>query len=397
MEKKYASGSSDKRVFIYEGKEGQKIAELPENSHAGGVYSLSWSADSSRFLTASADKTVKIWDANSLQNIVTFQFPDTTEDQQLGSLWQGDFILSVSLSGDINYLDAKSGKVARVIKGHNKSVTALAYDRSNRRIFSGSYDAAINTWGYDQGSDQPFTGQGHTNEINAIAIAGNDVVTAGKDDSVCFADKESRKYGAKIGVEAAANDVATAGDQAVAVTSAALFVLKKGSKVSELPVTFGPTCVSITPDGTEVAVGGSDHNIHIFALQGGNLKETASLAKHRGNLSGVAYSPNGKLLASGDANRDIVVWDRATKKPVVDEWCHHTARINGLAFSPDSQHIVSGGLDRMIIVWNVAEPSKRVTIKDAHHGGVNTVLFIDDNTVLSAGQDCALKTWTITY
>jgi len=264
-------------------------------------------------------------------------------------------------------------------------------------FFSGSYDAVMNTWGYDQGSDQPFTGQGHTNEINAIAIAGNDVVTAGKDDSVCFADKESRKYGAKIGVEAAANDVATAGDQAVAVTSAALFVLKKGSKVSELPVTFGPSCVSISPSGTEVAVGGSDHNIHIFSLQGGNLKETANLTKHRGNLTGIAYSPNGKLLASGDANRDIVVWDCATKKPVVDEWCHHTARINGLAFSPDSQHIVSGGLDRMIIVWSVAEPSKRVTIKDAHHGGVNTVLFIDDNTVLSAGQDCALKTWTITY
>jgi len=132
---KYASGSSDKRVFIYEGKEGQKVGELPENSHSGGVYSLSWSADSSRFLTASADKTVKIWDANSLQNIVTFQFPDTTEDQQLGSLWQGDFILSISLSGDINYLDAKSGKVSRVVKGHNKSVTALAYDRSNRRVF----------------------------------------------------------------------------------------------------------------------------------------------------------------------------------------------------------------------------------------------------------------------
>jgi len=397
---KYASGSLDKRVFIYEGKDGQKVAELPENSHAGGVYSISWSADSSRFMTASADKTVKIWDANTLQNVVTFQFPDTTEDQQLGSLWQGDYMISISLSGDINYLDPKSGKITRVVKGHNKFVTALAYDRNSRRIFSGSYDGVLNTWGYDQGPDMPFTGQGHTNQINAIALAGNDIVTAGKDDSVVFSDKESRKYGTKLGVDAAANHIATASptsDLAIAVTSQAIIVVKKGSKVSELAVTFGPSCVAVSADSTEVAVGGDDRNVHIFTLQGTTLKESTTLSKHRSALTSLAYSPDGKLLVSADANHEIFVWDRATKKVLIDEWVHHTSRINSIAFSPDSRHVVSGGLDRVVFVWTVAEPSKRITIKDAHHAGVTAVLFIDDNTVISAGQDCSLKTWTLTY
>jgi WD40 repeat protein len=396
---RFASGSTDKRVFLYEGKEGQKVAELPEESHSGGIYSLSWAADSSRFLTASADKTVKIWDANTLQNVVTFQFPDTVEDQQLGSLWQGDFMLSVSLSGDINYLDPKSGKVFRVIKGHNKFVTALAYDKSSRRIYSGSYDGVLNTWGYDQGSNQPFTGIGHNNQINAVTIAGSDVVTAGKDDCLVCSDKESYKFGSKVGVEASADDVAAVGnsDTAVAVTRLAIFVVKKGSKLSELKVSFAPTCVAVSPDSSEVAVGGSDSKVHLFQLSGNNLKETSALERHRSALAGVAYSPNGKLLVSADNNRDIVVWDRATKKIVIDEWCHHTAKVNSLAFSPDSEHLASAGLDRMVIVWNFKEPTKRITIKDAHHGGVNSVLFVDDNTVLSAGQDCSLKTWTLTY
>jgi WD40 repeat protein len=59
--------------------------------------------------------------------------------------------------------------------------------------------------------------------------------------------------------------------------------------------------------------------------------------------------------------------------------------------------LVSGALDGSIYVWSVQEPSKRVAIKDAHRGGVNATLFIDANTVASAGQDCTVKTWNIKF
>jgi hypothetical protein len=76
----------------------------------------------------------------------TFSVSDNpqTEDQQLGCLWQGDELISVSLSGDIIYHDPNNPKKPKkVVKGHNKNITALAYDAANKHMYSGSYDANI--------------------------------------------------------------------------------------------------------------------------------------------------------------------------------------------------------------------------------------------------------------
>lgn len=50
------------KIFLYDGSTGDKISEIAENGHTGGVFSLSWNADSTQFMTSSADMTVKIWD-----------------------------------------------------------------------------------------------------------------------------------------------------------------------------------------------------------------------------------------------------------------------------------------------------------------------------------------------
>ena len=59
---KVVTVGSDKKGFIYDGKEGTKLGELSEtNGHSGSIYSVAWSPDSSKFVTASVDKSVKVW------------------------------------------------------------------------------------------------------------------------------------------------------------------------------------------------------------------------------------------------------------------------------------------------------------------------------------------------
>jgi len=81
----------------------------------------------------------------------------------------------------------------------------------------------------------------------------------------------------------------------------------------------------------------------------------------------------------------------------VNGWVFHTARVNSISWSPDNVHLASGGLDQNLIVWNVASPTSRIIIKNAHHGGVNTVAWLDANTLASAGQDCAWRTHSFKY
>lgn len=66
---------------------------------------VSWSPDSTQLISASGDKTVKLWDVGSGTAVTTFNLGSDVLDQQLGCLWQKNHLLSVSLSGYINYLD----------------------------------------------------------------------------------------------------------------------------------------------------------------------------------------------------------------------------------------------------------------------------------------------------
>lgn len=81
------------------------------------VLQISWSPDSSQLLSASGDKTAKIWDVGANSVVSTFNMGSNVLDQQLGCLWQKDHLLTLSLSGYINYLDKNNpNKPLRVIK-----------------------------------------------------------------------------------------------------------------------------------------------------------------------------------------------------------------------------------------------------------------------------------------
>ena len=115
-----ATASSDSKIFLYDGKTGDKVLALNgEGAHTGTVFSLSWAPDSKHFMSASADMTTKIWDVATSTVVTNFKFSDrpNPEHQQVGSLWQGEYLISLALSGDISYLDPRSGdKPTRVIR-----------------------------------------------------------------------------------------------------------------------------------------------------------------------------------------------------------------------------------------------------------------------------------------
>lgn len=78
---------------------------------------VSWSSDSTQLISASGDKTVKLWDVASGTAVTTFKLGADVLDQQLGCLWQKNHLLSISLSGYINYLDKNNpNRPIRTIK-----------------------------------------------------------------------------------------------------------------------------------------------------------------------------------------------------------------------------------------------------------------------------------------
>lgn len=392
-----ASVSSDKKGIFYDGKEGTKVSELSaDGGHAGGIYACSWNKSGDRLLTASADKTVKIWDVATGKAVQTYTFGADTNDQQLGCLWQGDHLVSMSLAGNLSLLDPNTNKTRSVVYGHNKNITACAVSGGN--LYTGSYDGIVNRWEVGKGNALPVAGKGHTNSVVQIHLVDNQIYTAGMDDSVRITPAAQHAYGAdKIATDGLPADLAVGkSGVAVVVTVNAVQIIRGGKVVGSVK-SADNTAVAISPDESLVAVGNKAAKITVYTLSGNNLTKRDELDAHRAAISRLAYSPDGQHLASSDTNRQLIIWAASGKTPKITGWEFHSARINDIAWSPDNIHIASASLDQSFIVWNINEQTTRIQQKQAHIGGINTIRWLDANSIVTAGQDCCAKTWAVKF
>ncbi|GJQ82263.1 putative actin-interacting protein 1-like [Trypoxylus dichotomus] len=397
----FASAGFDGKVFIYDGTSSDLVGEVGSPAHGGGVYGVSWSPDGKQLLTASGDKTSRLWDVETRQMVSEFVMGSTVEDQQVSCLWQGQYLLSVSLSGFINYLDVNDpNKPLRIVKGHNKPITVLALSEDRSDIFTGSHDGYVTKWNAATGENDRIDGVGHGNQINGIKAHGISLYTCGIDDSVKEIDIENNTYtkvDVKLGSQPRGMDILKERNLIVTASVNEITVIQDNRKVSSLKVSYEPSSSSVSPRG-DVAIGGAmDSKIHIYELKGTELVPKTEL-NHLGAITDVAYSPDDKYLVASDANRKVILYSVPEYKPATNqEWGFHNARVNCIAWSPDSLLVASGGLDTNIIIWSVEKPNKHIIIKNAHAQSQTTRLsWLDNNTVVSVGQDCNTKLWTIT-
>lgn len=145
--------------------------------------------------------------------------------------------------------------------------------------------------------------------------------------------------------------------------------------------------LAFSPDGTAIALPGE----FVFPPQPIRLWHVASgeaglafKAEDILNVSGLAFSPNGKTLASGDWDGKVYLWD-ATTGLVLQTLSGHSDMITSLAFSPDGTLLASGSLDKTVRIWDSTGQLLR-TLSD-HTDSVNNVAFSPDGKILASGSD----------
>ncbi|CAN0179247.1 unnamed protein product [Laminaria digitata] len=424
---KIATCSSDKKIWLYDGTTGAPLSTLGEASdaHSGSIYSLAWSPDSSSLATASADKTVRLYDAASGACSNTWKFSDApgVGDMQVAVVFCGEQAVSVSLNGDINVLDNGSERPRAVYQAHQVAVTAMTPfpvampggGGGSLKILTGSFTGVVCAWDPATGVARRCTGGKaaavtaacHGNRVSGIAACSAGLVSVGWDDTLRLApaggdgDGSTAVFTESVGTTGQPCGVAATveSDLVAVATNQGVMLLRGVTSVVGLAAAYTPASIAMAPGAGEIAVGSKEGKIYIYEIAGDELKETMVVEGHRGEVTSVAYSPDGKYLAAGDAAREVMVWKTGAggwAAEVQGLWQFHTARVLCLAWSPGGEYLASGGLDENLFVWKPSKPRRRVQYKFANKDGVEGLAWLSDAVVASAGGDHCVTTWDIT-
>jgi len=160
-----------------------------------------------------------------------------------------------------------------------------------------------------------------------------------------------------------------------------LWDLTTGQCVSTLSGHAGDVnALAFSADGKRLASGGEDHAVKVWDLETG--RETLTLARHKDRVTALAFSPDGKRLASGSDDKTVILWDTATGE-AVKVITDHAGGLTAAAFSPDGKWLATGGLDKRMLLWDFAggnDPPKAIEQKDA----VAALAFSPDSQALAA-------------
>uniref|UniRef100_H2Y5D5 Uncharacterized protein n=1 Tax=Ciona savignyi TaxID=51511 RepID=H2Y5D5_CIOSA len=401
--KYFAVGNSNKNVYLFDGKTADLVGVIGEEpTHQGGVYSLCFSPDSQELLTVSADKTAKIWNVDSRQLETNFVMGTSVEDQQLGCLWQDDHIITVSLSGELKYLDRTNPDTPlKVIRGHNKAIVWVATDRKEA-IFSGSFEGRILKWNASTGEAIQFKGRGHNTKVTCALYDANSncLITAGLDDNVRFTDCDTCEYNNETAVplESQPSAMAMASDGGIVVACQnELVLIKDGRKVCSLPwKAHFPAKIAVF-GSTIISTGVTTNSFKLYNIENNTITATTDKFSTNKAIYAFAVSPDLSKVAVADFSSILVynLCDNSFKDP--EKSFHgHSSNISALGWSPDGQHLCSVSMDQQLIVWDYASESKKT--KRAYFKSVITdCTWLDDNTVVTVADDCAVKQWSISF
>lgn len=397
---------------VWETREG-RLTRPFLGRHGGPVASVAFSPDGLTVATASYDKTVQIWAPASFEPTARRIFNGHTDEVRAVAFSpDGKRIASAGLDRTVRIWEVATGQEVAVCRGHTGRVISLAYSPDGERIVSGGADETARVW--DASSGQPLrTFKGHTDEIRAVAYSGDgrDIASAGADSTVKVWDAARPPrprtlqspsvltYGGSVECIAYSPDgrrlVSGHDDNALRVwelPSGRLVHLIKGHENRIRSVAFSPDGRTIaSSDGRSSLVKGSQGTVRLWDTVSGEPRFT--LTAHKDIVHAVLFTRDGREVISASGDHTVKIWDPLTGE-VRLSLDKHSDAVRGLALSPDGRILASASRDHTARLWDLPGGQPRAILKEHTAPLIATAFSIDGRTLATAGADRMVRTWS---
>jgi WD40 repeat protein len=165
-----------------------------------------------------------------------------------------------------------------------------------------------------------------------------------------------------------------------------LWDARTGKEVRVLRLEFPAMGLAYSPDGMRLAAA-VKHDLRVWEVETG--KQGLGVKGHTGVALSVAWSPDGRLLATGGSDRLVQLWEPATGKVLFSLRGHTGTTVHSLAFSPDGKRLLSAAADRTARMWSTATGQEVLPLH--HPGRVHAVAFSPDGRLVATGSDSVVS------
>ena len=402
---KFISVGFDKKVVIYDAKEGQILDQFDtskiENGHKMAIISCAY-LDDARLATCSIDRTVKIWDLNEkklLFTLIPAEGKLGTPYIFCGIVCDGKKIVAVSLNGTLYSWDLETlddNKLPDLILyGHQNPVTSLDMAKNAKEIITGDTNNLVLIWGEDGLAKVLYEGGKEKKGISHIALSFDEslvYITEVQGNLLCFDRASGEKKFEIEDIKGNFKGIVPSrknNDELYALQTKILFKINEGKVEKKETLSFESKCLEVNEDLEEILIGDKKGKLHIFGM---DLKEKEKKDIHYGEYQVIKLSPDGKLIASGDNQRTILIYEADTKNVICDRFGFHTGSIFDLDWTTDSKFLASASLDCNVMIWELETKKRLKNYPNFDGNQINAVRFMNDNKdVVCAGQSCNVK------